>query len=128
MQSKKAKAKKHKRPSTQAHLPIAEIKEGVVIMKDGTLRKVLLTSSINFSLKSEDEQNALISSYVGFLNSIDFPLQILVQSRKLQMQPYLDKLIAIEREQKNELLRIQIADYRSFISELVDIGQIMTKR
>ncbi len=128
MQSKQAKAKKNKRPSTQAHLPIAEIKEGIVIMKDGTLRKVLLTSSINFSLKSEDEQNALISSYVGFLNSIDFPLQILVQSRKLQMQPYLDKLIDMERNQRNELLRIQIADYRSFISELVDIGQIMTKR
>lgn len=128
MQSKQAKAKKQKRPSTQAHLPIAEIKEGTVIMKDGTLRKVLLTSSINFSLKSEDEQNALISSYVGFLNSIDFPLQILVQSRKLQMAPYLEKLIELERSQKNELLRIQIADYRSFISELVDIGQIMTKR
>jgi type IV secretory pathway VirB4 component len=128
MQSKKSKSKKSKRPSTQAHLPIAEIKEGTVLMKDGTLRKVLLTSSINFSLKSEDEQNALISSYVGFLNSIDFPIQILVQSRKLQMKPYLDTLIKIERQEKNELLRMQIADYRSFINELVDIGQIMTKR
>ncbi|PIT86763.1 MAG: hypothetical protein COU33_01320 [Candidatus Magasanikbacteria bacterium CG10_big_fil_rev_8_21_14_0_10_43_6] len=128
MKSKKAKAKQQKRPSTQAHLPIAEIKEGTVIMKDGTLRKVLLTSSINFSLKSEEEQNALISSYVGFLNSIDFPIQILVQSRKLQMQPYLDNLIKKENAERNELLKIQIADYRSFISELVEIGQIMTKR
>lgn len=128
MQSKSAKSAKAKKPSTQAHLPIAEIKDSTVIMKDGTLRSVLLTSSINFSLKSEDEQNALISSYVGFLNSIDFPLQILVQSRKLQIQPYIDTLIGLEREQKNELLRIQIADYRSFVAELVDIGQIMTKK
>ena len=122
------KKKKNKRPSTQAHLPIAEIRDGVVIMKDGTLRTVLITSSINFSLKSEEEQNALISSYVGFLNSIDFPLQIVVQSRQLQIEPYLEKLIKLEQEQKNDLLRVQIADYRAFVNELVDIGQIMTKK
>jgi hypothetical protein len=89
---------------------------------------VLLVSSINFSLKSEDEQNATISSYVGFLNSLDHPLQILVQSRKLQIKPYLENLFKMEREQTNELLRMQIADYRAFVAELVDIGQIMTKR
>jgi hypothetical protein len=88
----------------------------------------LLVSSINFALKSEDEQNAIISSYVGFLNSIDFPVQIVIQSRRLQIQPYLDKLAKIEREQTNELLQVQIADYRSFVQELVDIGQIVTKR
>ncbi|MEK7083993.1 MAG: hypothetical protein AAB932_02075 [Patescibacteria group bacterium] len=128
MKSKSAKAKSNKRPAAQAHLPIAEIKEGAVILKDGTLRSVLLVSSINFSLKSDDEQNAIISSYVGFLNSLDFPLQILVQSRRLQIKNYIDRLIAAEREQSNELLRVQIADYRSFIGELVQIGQIMTKR
>lgn len=122
---KKGKAK---HPSTQAHLPIAEIRDGVVVMKDGTLRAVLLTSSINFALKSEDEQYALISAYVGFLNSIDFPLQIVVQSRKLQIKPYLEKLGKIEREQRNDLLRVQIADYRSFVAELVEIGDIMTKK
>lgn len=128
MQSKSKKAQKAKRPSTQAHLPIAEIKDGVVLLKDGTLRAVLITSSINFSLKSEDEQNALISSYVGFLNSLEFPLQIVIQSRKLQIQPYLDKLFEAEKQQQNELLRVQIADYRAFMKELVEIGQIMTKR
>lgn len=117
-----------KPPSTQTHLPIAEIRDGVVIMKDGTLRAVLMSSSINFSLKSDDEQNAMISSYVGFLNSIDFPLQVVVQSRKLQIQPYLDNLAKLEKEQKNELLKVQIGDYRAFVDELVDIGQIMTKR
>lgn len=128
MKEKKKKKKKASRPSTQAHLPISEIKEGVVVLKDGTLRKVLMTSSVNFALKSEDEQNALISSYVSFLNSIDFPLQIVVQSRQLQIKPYLAKLVTIEKELTNELLRVQIADYRAFVEELVDIGQIMTKR
>ncbi|KKW42256.1 MAG: hypothetical protein UY92_C0009G0060 [Candidatus Magasanikbacteria bacterium GW2011_GWA2_56_11] len=122
------KKPKPKHPATQAHLPVAEIKDGVVVLRDGTMRAVLLVSSINFSLKSEDEQNAIISSYVGFLNSLDFPIQIVVQSRRLQIRPYLDRLIKMEREQVNELLRIQTADYRSFVEELVQIGQIMTKR
>jgi type IV secretory pathway VirB4 component len=124
---KMGKKKKSGKPSTQAHLPIAEIKSGVLVLKDGTIRAVLMTSSINFSLKSEDEQNALISSYVSFLNSIDFPLQILIQSRRLQIKPYIEKLIQLEKAQPNELLRIQTADYRSFVQELVGIGQIMTK-
>ncbi|MBD3311668.1 MAG: hypothetical protein GF349_04240 [Candidatus Magasanikbacteria bacterium] len=128
MKDDKKKKKKNKRPSTQAHMPIAEIKEGVVVLKDGTLRSILMTSSINFALKSEDEQNALISSYVSFLNSLDFPLQILVQSRRLRIKPYIDKLMTAEKEQKNELLRVQIADYRAFVEEMVEIGQIMTKR
>jgi type IV secretory pathway VirB4 component len=124
----KSKAKKSNLASAQANIPIAEVKDNTVILKDGTLRSVLLVSSINFALKSEDEQNAIISSYVGFLNSIDFPVQIVIQSRRLQIQPYLDKLAKIEREQTNELLQVQIADYRSFVQELVDIGQIVTKR
>lgn len=128
MKNERVKKKKSSKPSTQANLPIAEIKDGVVILKDGTLRSVLMVSSLNFALKSEDEQNAIISSYVGFLNSLDFPLQIVAQSRRLQIQPYLDKLQKIEQEQLNELLRVQIADYRAFVKELVDIGQIMSKK
>lgn len=125
---KSTKKKKAGLPSTKSHLPIAEIKEGVVVLKDGTLRSIMMVSSINFALKSEDEQNALISSYVGFLNSIDFPLQIVMQSRKLQIQPYLDHLEQQEKDQPNELLRIQTADYRAFVKELVEIGEIMTKK
>ncbi len=120
--------KKSSAPSAQAHLPIAEIKADTVVLKDGTLRSVMLVSSINFALKSDDEQNALISSYVGFLNSLDFPLQIIVQSRRLQIEPYLENLREKEKNQENELLRVQIADYRAFVEELIDIGQIMTKR
>jgi len=127
MNDEKVKKQKKVLPSTQANLPIAEIKDDVVVLKDGTLRAVLLTSSVNFSLKSEDEQNALISSYVSFLNSLDFPFQIVIQSRKLQIKPYIDNLRNLEKQQPNELLRVQIADYRSFVEELVEIGQIMAK-
>jgi hypothetical protein len=125
---KESKSKSGKAPSAQAHLPIAEIKENAVVLRDGTLRAVLLVSSINFALKSDDEQTAIVSAYVGFLNSLEFPIQIVMQSRRLQIQPYLDNLAKREREMTNELLRVQIADYRSFVKELVDIGQIMTKR
>jgi len=72
--------KSAKKPASQMYLPIAEIKDGAVVLKDGTMRAVLLVSSINFALKSEDEQNALISSYVGFLNGLEYPLQVVVQS------------------------------------------------
>lgn len=113
--------------ATQRYLDISEIRDDIVIMKDGTLRVVLLCSSINFALKSEDEQNALISAYVGFLNSIDFPLQVVIQSRRLNIEDYLNRLKGAEKEQKNELLRVQIADYRSFVGELVELGQIMSK-
>lgn len=128
MKNKKAGRKKKSVPATQKYIPFAEIKEGTVIMKDGTLRAVLMVSSINFALKNEDEQTAIIQSYVSFLNGIDFPLQIVIQSRKLYIKPYIDKLIKIEKEQSNELLRVQIADYRAFVSELVDIGKIMSKQ
>lgn len=122
------KGKKTTLPSTQAHLPFTEIKDGVVVLNNGAMRKIFMVSSINFALKSEDEQQGMISGYVGFLNSLKFPIQVVVQSRKLMIKPYLDKLGELEKQQQNELLRVQIADYRSFIKELVDIGQIMTKK
>ncbi len=122
------KGKKSTLPSSQVHLPISEIKDGIVVLKNGAMRKIYMVSSINFALKSEDEQQALISGYVSFLNMLKFPIQIVAQSRKLMIKPYLEKLKVKEEEQQNDLLRVQIADYRSFIRELVDIGQIMTKR
>ncbi|MBI3290863.1 hypothetical protein HYZ76_01115, partial [Candidatus Falkowbacteria bacterium] len=112
----------------QSSLDIAEIREDAVILKDGTLRSVILVSSINFSLKSEDEQNAIIAAYVGFLNFLEFPLQIVIQSRKLDIDGYLNRLKKVEKEQTNELLRMQTAEYRQYVSELVEIGDIMNKR
>ena len=126
MQSKKLSGPKPG-PATQRYLDINEIKEDVVIMKDGTLRAVLIVASINFALKSEDEQNAIIAAYVQFLNSLEFPLQIVIQSRKLNIDNYIERLKESEKNQTNELLRIQIADYRNFVQELVTLGQIMQK-
>lgn len=115
-------------PSTTSYLEIAEIKDNAVVMKDGTLRAVLLCSSVNFALKSEDEQNATISAYIGFLNSLDFPLQIMIQSRKLNIDGYLAKLGELAKQQTNELLRVQMTEYTSYIRELISLGEIMTKR
>jgi hypothetical protein len=114
--------------STQRYLNILEIRDDTVILRDGTLRAVVLVSSINFSLKSEDEQNAVIQGYVQFLNSLEFPLQILIQSRKLNIDDYLERLKAIEKEQINELLKMQTREYRQYISELVQLADIMSKR
>ncbi|MFA5128844.1 MAG: hypothetical protein WC445_02635 [Patescibacteria group bacterium] len=127
MQSKKLAGAKAG-VASRARLDIAEIREDSVILKDGTLRAVLLVSSINFALKSEDEQNAIIAAYVSFLNALEFPLQIVIQSRKLNIDGYLEKLKQAEKEQTNELLKIQIADYREYVRELVEMGDIMSKR
>jgi len=114
--------------STQRFLDIAEIRDNLMMMRDGTLRAVILVSSINFALKGEDEQNAIIQAYVSFLNSFTFPVQIVVQSRRLNIDHYMEKLSRLEKEQTNELLRMQIADYRDFLKELLDLGEIMTKK
>jgi len=114
--------------SSQEYLDIAEIKEDTVIMRNNTLRAVLLVSSVNFALKSEDEQDAIISSYVSFLNNIDFPLQIVIQSRELDINNYLEQLKQKEKEQVNELLKIQTAEYIEYIGELVSMAKIMNKR
>lgn len=127
MQSKKLAGSKPG-VATKHLLDIAEIREDCVILKDGTLRAVLLVSSINFALKSEEEQNAIIAAYVSFLNALEFPMQIVVQSRKLNIDAYLEKLRQVEKEQMNELLKIQIADYREYVRELVEMGDIMSKR
>lgn len=114
--------------STQKYLDIAEIKEDVVVLKDGTLRAVILCSSINFALKSEDEQNALITGYMEFLNSLDAPLQIVIQSRKLDIEDYIKRLNESYRKQTNELLKMQILGYLDYIKELIELGEIMTKK
>lgn len=115
-------------PATQRYLDIAEIRDDMVIMKDGTVRVVLMVSSINFALKSVDEQEAIIQAYVSFLNGLEYPIQIVVQSRKMNIDPYLVSLAERQKEISNELLKAQVADYRGFIQELVEMGEIMQKR
>lgn len=112
---------------SQKFVEIEDIKNGVIIMKNGTLRAVLACSSINFALKSEDEQNALLYQFQNFLNSLDFPVQFIIQSRKINIEDYLKTLVKLEEDQENELLKLQISEYREFIRALVEGTNIMRK-
>jgi type IV secretory pathway VirB4 component len=113
--------------STQQFLEVGQIKEGIIILKNRTLRGILMVSSVNFALKSEEEQNAIIYQFQDFINSLDFSLEIVVQSRRLNITGYLDKLKELENRQDNKLLRTQTTDYRKFIQELITKGSIMSK-
>ncbi|MBU0707945.1 conjugal transfer protein TraC [Patescibacteria group bacterium] len=128
MSDKKKTSKNKNNPSTQKFLPIAEIRDDMVVLKDGSLRAVILVSSVNFALKSEDEQNAIIQAYTQFLNSFEFPVQIVIQSRKLDIDEYLKRLEKREKEQTNELLKMQTREYRQYITELIELADIMSKR
>jgi type IV secretory pathway VirB4 component len=113
--------------ATQQFVPIADIHDDVVILKDGQICTVLLASSINFGLKSIDEQQAILSQFQSFLNSIDFSIQIYIQSRRLDIRPYLEKLEARTSLQENDLMRIQLREYIEFISTFTNQVDIMTK-
>ncbi len=114
-------------PATQQFLEIQDIKEGILLLKNNSIRGVLMVSSINFALKSEEEQSAIIYAFQSFLNSLDFFCQIVVQSRKINITPYLDGLKDLEDHQTNPLLKKQTASYREFISNMVVGDTIMTK-
>lgn len=113
--------------STQMYLPVAEIRDNVTILKNGGIRAVLRTSSVNIHLKSEEEQNAIIYSYQNFLNTLEFPLQISVRSKKLDLENYLDNLKEIAGKQTNRLLRDQTTDYIDYIERLIEYADIMQK-
>lgn len=114
--------------STQEALKFAEVHNDTIVLKDGNLRQVLLCSSINFALKSEQEQNAIVYAFQNFLNSLNFPIQILMQSKKLDLSNYLAKLTEKANSQTNELLRAQTLDYIDFIKRLINLANIMDKR
>lgn len=113
--------------STQRYVDVEEIREGVIVLKSGAIRSVLLVSSVNFDLKSSQEQDAIIAQYQNFLNSLDFPVQIVIQSRRFNIDPYLALLKNREAQQTNELLRFQIGEYRDFIKNLTEVSNIMSK-
>jgi hypothetical protein len=127
MQSKQLAGPKPGVPS-QKFLDVAEIRDDIVIMKDGTLRVVLLVSSINFSLKSLDEQNAIVQAYMQFLNGLDYPIQVVIQSRRMNIDNYMRQLDENEKTLQNDLLKRQIHDYKDFVKQLVQLGDIMQKR
>jgi type IV secretory pathway VirB4 component len=113
--------------STQKYVDVEEVRDGVIILKNGSLRAVLMVSSINFDLKATEEQDSIISQYQNFLNSLDFPMQIMVSSRKLNIKPYLNYLKKKEAHLTNELLSLQLAEYSNFIKNLTDVSNIMSK-
>jgi len=113
--------------TTQSFLRIAEIKSDTVVLDDGTLRAICAVSSTNFDLKSQEEQNSIIFGFQRFLNSLEFPVQILMQSRKMEIGNYLEKLKRLAEKQTNELLRVQTTEYRDFISRLIENASIMNK-
>ncbi len=120
--------KKKEIASTQQYVPIADIRDGTIVMKDGSMRLVLLTTSINFNLKSQNEQNAIIYGYQRFLNALTFPIQIVMQSRRLDLTGYLTELKERIPQTESELLRLQIQDYIEFINRLLSVANIMNKR
>jgi len=115
-------------PSTQSFIPIEQIREGVILLKSKALRGILMVSSQNFALKSSDEQKAIIYRFQSFLNTLDFSCQIIVQSRKLNLTGYIEDLKVLEKEQNQELLKIQTREYRKFIEDLLGQGIIMSKK
>ncbi|HBB56706.1 TPA: hypothetical protein DEW47_03450 [Patescibacteria group bacterium] len=113
--------------STQEFVPIKEIRDGVIILKDNSLRMILMASTLNFALKSEEEQSAIVLQYQNFLNSLDFPVQFFIQSRKLDIGPYLAILSEAEKSHDNELLRIQTKEYAEFVKNFVQVTNVMSK-
>ncbi len=112
---------------SQEFVPIQEVREGVLILKDGSMRAIVLASSINFALKSIEEQEAVIYQFQNFLNSLDFSLQIYIQSRKLDIRPYIALLDDRLKAQTSDLMRMQITEYMNFVKGLTEISSIMTK-
>ena len=112
---------------TQDFVPVEEVRNGVVILKNGGYRGIMMCSSLNFALKSDDEQRAIIGGFQNFLNTLDFPVQIVVHSRKTDIRPYLNLLQERMDRQTSELMRIQLREYIAFIRNFIEGADIMTK-
>lgn len=122
MADQKVKAK-----ATQEFVPIKEVRDGVVILKDGSLRVLLMASSINLALKSQDEQQAIIGQFQNFLNSLEFTVEFSIQSRGLDIRPYIALLEERYSKELDDLMKIQIREYIAFIKDFTERANIMTK-
>jgi hypothetical protein len=116
-----------KTSASQEFVPIKEVRDGIAILKDGGMRSILLCSSLNFALKSEDERRAILFQFQDFLNSLDFSIEIVVQSRKLDIRPYIALLEERGKAQTNNLMKIQVREYIEFIKSFTENTNIMTK-
>ncbi|MBD3330567.1 hypothetical protein GF354_03485 [Candidatus Peregrinibacteria bacterium] len=119
--------KNAKSNSTQSHLRIGEIRDDLLVLKNGGVRSILKTTSINFNLKSEEEQNAIIGAYQNFINSLEFPIQILVKSKKLDLDDYTKEVKKLGDKQENKLLQEQTYEYAQYITKLIEYADIMEK-
>ena len=122
MADEKVKAK-----ATQDFVPIKEVRDGIVILKDGSLRALLMASSINLALKSQDEQQAVIGQFQNFLNSLEFTVQFFVESRDLDIRPYIALLEERYAQELDDLMKIQIREYIAFIKDFTERANIMSK-
>ncbi len=113
--------------ATQEFVPIKEVRDGIVVLRDGSFRAILMTSSLNFALKSEDNQTAIIMQFQSFLNSLDFSVQLFIQSRRLDIRPYIALLEERYKEQASDLMKIQTREYIDFIRSFTEKSNIMTK-
>lgn len=113
---------------SQSFVPIKEIRNGTVILEDGSFNTILLVTSMNFALKSFDEQRAVMAQFQNFLNSIEFPVQINVQSRHLDIRPYVASLEEKRRDEQNDLIKMQISEYSQFVQNFTESVNIMEKR
>jgi len=113
---------------TQEFVEIKEIKNDVIVLKNGGLRRVLMVAGINFDLKSEEEQNMILGAYQNFLNALDFSIQTIIHTRKLNIEAYLEKLAERERAETNELLQNQISEYKEFVKSFVEENSVMNKK
>jgi hypothetical protein len=114
--------------STQRFLPLAEVRNDTVLLKNGGLRAILQIEALNFNLKSETEQQGIIAGYESFVNTLNFPLEIVIRSAKMNIDPYLVQLREIGGKQTNELLKKQTISYAEFVEKLIDVADIMQKR
>jgi hypothetical protein len=113
--------------TTQTFVPVQEIRDGIVILKNGGMRALILASSLNFALKSADEQSSILLQFQNFVNSLDFSVQIFIQSKKLDIRPYIALLEERYKEQGTELMKVQVREYIEFIRTFVESTNIMSK-
>jgi type IV secretory pathway VirB4 component len=113
--------------ATQSFVPLKEVRDGIAILRDGSLRSIIMASSINFALKSREEQEAILAQFQSFLNTLDFSIQIVVESRRLNIEPYLELLHSKEEGQENDLMKVQLREYIEFIRTFTSEVDIMVK-
>lgn len=113
--------------NTQELVSIDKIRDNTIVMKNGSIRQIIMVGGMNFALKSEEEQNSIVSAYQDFLNSVDFPIQIVIHSRKINIENYLQKLEEFKNKEVSGILRNQTSEYQEFIRSFVRDNPIMRK-